>query len=150
MRKFPYHKQEKEYSCGAAAMRMALEFFGMKKSEEEVAKIMGTSWNGGTLNKSFPELAEKLKLNYSVMRNASLDDLKRFLKNGFVVIMGYHYSPRKIGHYSVLKKIGRKNIYFWDPHFGPEHKYSIAHFMNVWKSSPRGDNETHWLFALKK
>ena len=63
--KFPYYKQEREYSCGAAAMRMVLENLGIKKSENEIIKYLGTNKTKGTMNKDFPRLAEKFKLNYS-------------------------------------------------------------------------------------
>jgi len=38
-----YYKQETNYTCGAAAMRMALEFFGIKKTEKRIAKLLSTN-----------------------------------------------------------------------------------------------------------
>ena len=40
---FPFHKQETNYTCGSAAMRMALESAGIKKSEKQVEKLLSTN-----------------------------------------------------------------------------------------------------------
>ena len=155
MEYFPYHKQETKNSCGAASMRMALTFCGIRKSEKEVAKLLETD-NRGTWNKSFPKVAEKFKLNYVVMRNASVDDLKEYKKRGYAIIIGYSYPPEYYGHFSVLKGIDEKNIYFLDPLFGENHKYSISRFNKIWRSATsqeigiKSDKEKHWFFAVKK
>ena len=147
--KFPFHKQETCYTCGAAATRMALEFVGIKKSERQVVKILGTNKIRGTWHRGFPIVAEKFKLIHVSMRNSKIEDLKRYQKDGFAVILCYFLPTEKVDHYSVLKNIDKKFIYFWDPWFGPDHKYSLKYFNNAWKSDPRYDNEKHWFFAIK-
>ena len=82
MARFPFHKQETKYTCGAAAMRMALEFCDIKKSEKQVAKLISTNKVRGTWHKNFAIVAEKFKLNYIAMRNATIDDLKEYQKKG--------------------------------------------------------------------
>lgn len=150
MAQFPFHKQETLYTCGPACMRMALAFCGIKKSEKQIAKLLGTNKVRGTWPKSFPLAAEKFKLSYVSMRNASIADLKEYRGKGFVVIICHLYPPRKIDHYSVLKKIDTKYIYFWDPFFGDEHKHLLSYFKKIWKSDPKYDNEKRWFFAMKK
>ena len=131
-------------------MRMALESCGIKKSEKQIAKLLGTNKVRGTWHKNFPIVAEKFNLNYVVMRNATIDDLKEYKKKGFVVVICYFYPPEKMDHYSVLKKIDNEYIYFWDPFFGEEHKYLLTYFKKIWKSDPKYDNEKCWFFAVKK
>ncbi|KYK26702.1 hypothetical protein AYK26_07125 [Euryarchaeota archaeon SM23-78] len=150
MTRFPFHKQETKYTCGAAAMRMALEFCGIKKSEKQVAKLLGTNKVRGTWHKNFPIVAEKFKLNHVSLRNATIDNLKEYQKKGFAIIICYFYPPEKVDHYSVLKNIDAKNIYFHDPFFGDEHKYLLTYFKKIWKSDPKYDNEKCWFFAVKK
>ena len=118
MQEIPFYKQETKYTCGPASMRMALEFCGIKKSEKQIAKLLKTNKIRGTWHKSFTSVAEKFKLNYIAFRNASISDLKQFQKNGFVIILCYFCKEEEFDHYSVLKKINRKNIYlcrsvFW-------------------------------------
>jgi len=150
MVQFPFHKQETKYTCGAAAMRMALEFCGIKKSEKQVAKLLNTNKVRGTWHKNFPSVAEKFKLNYTSMRHATINDLKEFQKKDYAVIICYLYPPEKVDHYSVLKKIDKRLIYFWDPFFGDMHKYLLSYFKKIWKSDPKYDNEKCWFFAIKK
>lgn len=146
---FPFHKQEKKYTCGAASMRMVLEKVGVKKSEKQVEKLLRTNKIRGTWHKNFPRLVERYRLNYTCMRNATINDLKEYYQGGFTIILCYFISSEKVDHYSLLKKIDNKYIYLWDPWFGPEHKYSLSQFKKVWKSDPKYDNEKSWFFAIK-
>lgn len=150
MAQFPFHKQETNYTCGAASMRMALEFCNIKKSEKQVVKLLRTNKVTGTWHKSFPIIAEKFRLNHISIRNATINDLKECQKKGFAVVICYFYPPEKVGHYCVLNKIDKNFIHLRDPQFGPEHKYSLNYFKKIWKSDPRYDNEKRWFFAVKK
>ncbi|MBN2368173.1 C39 family peptidase, partial [Candidatus Woesearchaeota archaeon] len=38
----PYHAQQTNYTCGTASMRMILEYFGIKKTEKQLARILHT------------------------------------------------------------------------------------------------------------
>src|SRR3989344_6115816 len=117
MVEFPFYKQETKYTCGAAAMRMALEFCGIKKTENRVAKLLGTNKVRGTWHKSFPIVAEKFRLNHISMRDATIKDLREYRKKGYVIIICFFYPYEKFDHYILLKKIGKKYIYFFDPFF---------------------------------
>ncbi|MBU2616822.1 MAG: C39 family peptidase [Nanoarchaeota archaeon] len=150
MVKFPFYKQETNYTCGAASMRMALEFFGIKKSEKQIAKLLNTNKVRGTWHKDFPLVAERFCLSYVDLRNATIRDLKTYHKKGFVIILCYFFPEKKFDHYSVLKKINERYVYFWDPLFGKNHKYPIKHFKKIWRSDPKYENEKHWFFAVKK
>jgi len=147
---FNYHKQETKYTCGAASMRMALESIGIKKGEKQLVKLLRTNKIRGTRISSFPQLAEKFKLNYTVKRNATIQDLKRYQKEGYVIIVDYFFPKEKVDHYSILRKIDSNFIYFWDPWFGPEHKYNLSYFKKVWKCDLRYDPEKAWFIAIKK
>ncbi|MBI2668105.1 C39 family peptidase [Candidatus Woesearchaeota archaeon] len=147
---FQFYKQETKYTCGAAAMRMALEFFGIRRSEKQLAKLLGTNKVSGTWYKDLGAVAEKFELNYISMRNSTFKDLKEYQKKGFIIIILYFSPKNKIAHLSVLRKIDSKNIYFWDPWFGPEHKYGLKYFEKIWRCDPRYGSEKRWFFAMKK
>ena len=150
-RKFPYHEQEKSYTCGAASMRMALEYLGIKKTEKQVVRLLGTNKVKGTWEEDFPKLVEKYRLNYVVKHRGSISDLKRLHKNGYVVIVCY-YPGDKIDHYSVIKKIDNKKIYLYDPWYGsrggPNESYKLSYFEKIWKTEKEKD--LRWLIAIKK
>jgi ABC-type bacteriocin/lantibiotic exporter with double-glycine peptidase domain len=150
MEDFPFHKQETEWTCGSAVMRMALEQVGIKKSEKQVIKILGTNKVRGTWPREFPRVAEKYKLNYVVKRNASTDDLEYFQKRGYVVIICYYHPKESTDHYAILKSIDSENIYFYDPWFGHKHKYSLNYFNKFWRFDRKFSNGKRWFFAVKK
>ena len=149
-KKFPFHKQETKYTCGAAAMRMVLEFCGIKKSEKQVVKLLGTNKVRGTWLKDFPRLAEKYKLKYVVKSNSTTNDLKKLQRQGYIILICYYHPPQKVDHYSVLRKIDSENIYFWDPWYGPEHKYTLRYFRRIWKSDPKYEKEKAWFIAMER
>ena len=84
----PCYRQGKEWNCGAAAMRMVLQALGFRKSEKELARLLGTSKKSGTRNKAFAELGEKLKLNYCVKRKSSLKELEKMLERIIETLKG--------------------------------------------------------------
>lgn len=147
---FPYHKQERIYTCGPAVMRMVLEACGIKKSEKKLIKLLHTNTIVGTRRSAFPKAAEKYGLNYHVLRYASLDDLRHYFRKRYVIIVGYLYVQEKIGHFAIVKKITKDTMYLYDPWFGPQHKLSSSYFQKLWSSSQRYVNEKRWFIAVKK
>lgn len=152
---FPYHKQETEYSCGAASMRMILEVFNIRKSEKEVAKLIGSSPNHGTWFKDFSKAAKKFKLYYIEKENGKISELKKLVREGYKIIVCYLDLKEKsygivVDHYSVVKRIDDKNVYFWDPWYGNKHKYSVNYFRRIWKSRERPDKADGWFIAIRK
>ncbi|MBI5553220.1 MAG: C39 family peptidase [Candidatus Diapherotrites archaeon] len=148
--RFPFHRQETEYSCGAACMRMALEWAGIPKTEKQVISLLGTRFQHGTNNRDFPRVAEKYRLNYRVGRNASISDIRECLRRHYCVIVCYVYAPEKTGHYSVVKKITANKIHFRDPCLGPAHAYPLPEFRKNWRNGSREDPDQRWFFAVKK
>lgn len=153
MMQIPFYKQETGYTCGAASMRMVLEYFGVKRSESQIAKLMKTNKVRGTWLRYFPRIAEKYKLNYVVKRNASIADLRRLHKKGYAIIVCY--SPGRTDdyttdHYSVVNSINAESIHLLDPYSGPKQKYSLTYFKKMWRCDPKHEDEKRWLFAVKK
>lgn len=146
--RFPYHKQEKPDTCGAACMRMALERFGIVKSEREIEELMDL--NDMPFHDDFAGVAERFKLSYIVKRNSNIKELKSLLRQGYVIILCHFVPEAGIDHYSVLKKIDSKSIHFYDPYRGPKQKLSLKHFKSNWMSNPRDDDEKRWFIAIKR
>jgi predicted double-glycine peptidase len=146
---FPFHLQKTQHTCGPAAMRMVLEYCGIKKSEEEIAALMHTTEKKGTPTENFSRLAKAFDLECITAEHARLQDLKFLRDQNYLVIVCYFYPTEKVDHYSIVKKIQNNHIYFWDPFFGTHHKYFLPYFRNIWRSDPNDDDKKHWFFALK-
>ena len=143
-----FYKQQNFCMCGPACLRMVLAAFGIKKSEETLTKILKKDGEPGTPNRSLPDAAEALKLNYAVQRNASIADLKWSIGKGFVIIVSYFDPVEKVGHFAVIKKVDAKRIHLFDPWYGPNHGYSMKEFLPNWRSG--FDKDKRWFIAIKK
>lgn len=146
-----YFEQERAYTCGPASARMVLASFGVQRKEYHVARVLGTK-KLGTSDDDFIKLAKKYKLQYLYKNTSTLRHLKQLQKDGYKIIVSYWYSPEKIGHYAVLKKIGSKYVHLLDPWVGPKHKYRHSYFQKIWNWSlcAEPDSNRCWFFAVRK
>lgn len=149
-RKLEYSRQTTDYTCGPASIKMVLNYFGFSKSEKELAEIFNTDSKKGTRIKNFISGVRSLEFEYIIKTNSDFKDLRRFQRKGYVVVVCYFIPEENLDHYSVLKKVGIKNIYFFDPWFGKNHKYSKNYFKKIWRCDESFDKEKAWCAALKK
>jgi len=146
--KIPFFRQETDYSCGLASMRMLLGSLDIILTEEELKKPMAYHTRGKAVwHKNFPIFAEKLKLNHVTMRNASENNIVDLIAQDFRVVVAYFIPRIKVDHYSVVNYIDTKSIYLFDPWFGPKHKYTLNYFNKNWHDL---ENEKGWLFGVKR
>src|SRR3989339_271220 len=145
-----YYPQETEYSCGPAAMRIALSGLKIEKSEEELIKLLNTSAKHGTYFQDFILLTKKLKLSYISEANSSISNLTNLIKNKYIIIICYYSKKEQCDHFSVVKKMDKENIYFSDPWFGQNHKYSLSYFQTIWRNIGRPNPAKKWFLAIKK
>lgn len=133
-----YQHQNTDYTCGIACMQMLTGI-----SEQKLIKLMKPNKKTGTMNKAFPELAEKFRLNYIVERNSDWDILKNLHKHGYKLIVCYWIAEEKTGHYAVVKSVGT-GITLMDPYYGAHLKLSKKDFVKKWY----GTEEKRWLFGI--
>jgi ABC-type bacteriocin/lantibiotic exporter with double-glycine peptidase domain len=145
-----YFKQETDYTCGPACMRMIFYSLGISKSEKQITKLLGTNKLRGTRHRDFVSFAEKYKLRYSVNRNATIDELRYYYKQHYKILVCYSHPIEKEGHYAVIRKITPKKITLMDPISGPSHTYSTSYFNKLWKSDMTFEGERSWFMAIKK
>lgn len=142
--KIPYLKQETNYTCGAACMRMILASMNIKKSEKQISNLLKTNKKIGTWHKQIPELAEKYKLDYIIERKGKISDLRKLLKEKWKIIICYIYN--KEPHYSIIKKINWHSIHLINPANKNKDRYLIPSFKKRW----RDKEDKKWFAALKK
>lgn len=150
MKNIPYYEQETVYTCGAAAMRMALAGLGIKKSEKAIAKLLATNTRVGTRHRAFPAAAEALKLQYIVRRNADMLDVRRALNEGYIVITCYYLTDEKVSHYAVVKRVTRDAIHLLDPAYGKNRAIARSEFIRLWDVMVGTDREYGWFFGVKR
>ncbi len=131
--KVPYHHQKNCYFCGPTSLKIVLEKFGVKRTEKELARIAGTSEKDGTSHCGMIKACRKFGFSCFVHENANLRNIESFLKAGLPVISDWTDSESKTGHYSVITEIGKKNVFFCDPWYGPAYAVERKTFEKFWK-----------------
>lgn len=157
----PYFKQETLYSCGAAACRMYLSYYGIDKSESEIADALGIMPEEGCRCDRLRDyladsgLAVELKSGFSRPEEA-IQTLKSALMVKIPVIVevnrdiydnvtprmkiktrwetptkGYSY------HFVVLTGFSEDHIYFNDPHEAiGQNRLPVDQFIEAFYDTP--------------
>ena len=127
-------------SCGPAVLKMILEFYGIKKSEIELANIAGTTKKAGTEISQLQKTFRHFGLKTQIKINSTYADLYKYFKKGIPVIVGWYTRGKKEdpdnimadGHYSVVIGLDKKFIYLQDPEIGGIRKLTRNGFLVVW------------------
>jgi ABC-type bacteriocin/lantibiotic exporter with double-glycine peptidase domain len=125
----PYEQTKSGY-CGPASLKMVLDFYGIKKTEKDLAKITGASMKEGMAVDGFKKAAEFFNLKIIVKDFADFRDIEFYLKKKIPVIVGWFLIDD--GHYSVVVNLDKDYIYLADPEAGKIKKLKRDIFKRVW------------------
>ena len=126
--------------CGPASMKIVLDYYGTKKSEQELARLTGLVQGLGVDDKSIVRAVELLGFKAQIKNESTFNDIEEWLKKGVPVIVNWFtrgrcdYDDSKVadGHYSVVFGLDDEHIYLQDPETGGERKIKREDFMKVW------------------
>ncbi len=126
--------------CGPASLKIVLDYYGLEKSEEELAEMCHRDSDLGVDAKAIKEAAEKLGFEVEIKNNASFDDVSKWLDKKVPVIVNwftrgrYDYPEDEVadGHYSVVAGLDENFIYLQDPEVGRMRKIARDDFYRVW------------------
>ncbi|MEI6296405.1 MAG: C39 family peptidase [bacterium] len=126
--------------CGPASLKIVLNYYGIDKTEKEIAKIAGLVKGIGVDDKGIVKAVEFFGLKAEIKNECDFKDIENWLKKGVPVIVDWFtrgrsdYDDSEVadGHYSVAFGIDDKNIYLQDPEIGHERKIDKEDFMKVW------------------
>ena len=130
--------------CGPASLKMVLDYYGVTKSEKELAEMLKCDPERGTDDKSITEVAKKLGFKVEIKNNASFEDIKAWLDKKIPLIVDwfsrgrYDYPEDDVadGHYSVVIGLDEEFIYLQDPEIGRMRKIKRGDFLRVWFDFP--------------
>jgi predicted double-glycine peptidase len=145
-----FFKQETEWTCGPAVWRMILNSMGHKRTENELVNILKSNSSTGTSYSRFKKIAECYKMDYIEGSGKGTESIKTLIESGYTVIVCYYIPEEREDHYSIVKRIDSKFIYFIDPWYGPQHRYRLNQFLKVWHMHPRDKKTDEWYFAVRK
>lgn len=110
-------KQLTSWSCGPAALRTIFNYYKIKVSEKELI-LLGDIGREGTDFQTMKNLAKDFEFSFYSKSNGSLEGIKKFLKEGYPVLVCYQMGNNKSGHnghYSVMYDIDDSFVYIADP-----------------------------------
>ncbi len=126
--------------CGPASLKIVLNYYGIEKSEKELAELM--SWNEelGVDDFGIKKAAEKFGFKVEIQENCDFDDIEKWLKKKVPVIVNWFtrgrndYSDSAVadGHNSVVTGLDEDFIYLQDPEIGKIRRLERDDFMSVW------------------
>lgn len=126
--------------CGPAVIKMVLGFYGIEKSEDEVATLSNKDDDLGIGDKDIKRALEGEGLKVEIKNFASFDDIQAVLDKKSPVIVSWmtrgrnDYDEDEVadGHYSVVVGLDEKYIYLQDPEVGRVRKITKKNFIRVW------------------
>lgn len=122
--------------CGPASLKMVFDYYGVRTSEKEIAKMAGSCRDRGTNMQGMIKAAQHFGFHAFSKQRSSISDLKYFVQKGIPVIVDWFFVNE--GHYSVVVDIDSKNISLMDPTlrnmriYVRRRKLPIAAFLKVW------------------
>jgi len=136
----PFQETLNADMCGPASLKIVLDYYGVNKTEKELAQLTGWVSGLGIDDVGIVKVAKSLGLKVEIKNESSFADIERWLNKGVPVIVdwftrgrrGYDDSVMADGHYSVVVGLDDEYIYLQDPEIGGERKIKKEDFMRVW------------------
>jgi len=136
----PFQETLNSGYCGPASLKILLSYYGIEKSEKELAKLCKTKKGLGTKSKEIERAAKRFGFKVRIKDNSNFKDIERWLNKKVPVIVdwftrgGSDYDDCNIAtsHYSVVEGLDDKFIYLQDPEIGKIRKLEREDFMMVW------------------
>jgi len=130
--------------CGPASLKIALSYYGIDKSERELAKMLNWNKESGINDADILRVAKQLGFQTKLKRNSNFADIEKWLDKKAPVIVNWFtrgrsdYSDSEIaeGHYSVVSGLDDNHIYLQDPEIGKVRKIKRDDFLKVWFDFP--------------
>ncbi|MGV8152346.1 MAG: cysteine peptidase family C39 domain-containing protein [Candidatus Nanoarchaeia archaeon] len=126
--------QQREGLCGPASLKIVLSSFGINKSEKELAKKMKCT-KAGVEAEEILKIAKKLGLKGYIKEKATIEDIKKELKNNHKRII-VDWFLEDDGHFSVVSSMDKENIYLQDPDIGCIRAIRLDIFNRIWFDFP--------------
>lgn len=136
----PFQETLNASMCGPASLKIVLSYYGIEKSEEELARLCKTDDELGTNDDGISEVAKNFGFNVEIKNNSNLNDIEDWLQKDVPVIVNWFtrgridYTDSDVadGHYSVVCGMDDEYIYLQDPEIGGIRKLEKEDFMTVW------------------
>ncbi|MFZ5955117.1 MAG: cysteine peptidase family C39 domain-containing protein [Nanoarchaeota archaeon] len=126
----PFHQRDGH--CGPASLKIVLEEFGISATEKKIASLSRYTNIGGTTAQNLVKAAKVFGIKGIIKDNADLKDIKKYIDKNCEIII--EWFSEDDGHFSVITKIDKENVYLLDPELGHLRAMRNDIFKRVWFS----------------
>jgi ABC-type bacteriocin/lantibiotic exporter with double-glycine peptidase domain len=111
-----YFKQETNYTCGCASIRICLSALNMDVVDEKtLINVLQTTPNKGTDKENIINYFKNLNLNVIYENNSNIERVINLFNDGFIIILLVSVD---VPHIVVLNNIDNHQLKIFDPYFG--------------------------------
>lgn len=143
----PFYKQETDFSCGPAVLRMIFEYFGKNYSEQYLIASLAASANDGTRHGKLLDTVRRHGFYALVSEGASLGDARQFVEDKKIPVIVNFIDPQdKEGHYAVVVGMNNSHIFLNDPERGEKYSMDVRNFEAAWKNG--FEDGERWMMAV--
>lgn len=128
----PY--RQKPGYCGPASLKMVLDFYGTRLSEDDLAELSGATNKHGATADGIKSAAEQSGFQVFIKDDATFADIASYLERQIPVIVDWFSTDD--GHYSVVVGLDSDNIYLQDPELGGLRTLDRETFFRIWFDFP--------------
>jgi ABC-type bacteriocin/lantibiotic exporter with double-glycine peptidase domain len=115
--------------CGPTALKMVLDFYGIKKSQKEIGRLSNVD-EDGTEPWELLQAAKLYGISGEYIVGCSIEKLKSFISQGIPIIVDFQGNQG--GHYSVVVGFEDGQIYLADPQSGKIVSFLEEEFRERW------------------
>ncbi|OHA60085.1 MAG: hypothetical protein A2589_00140 [Candidatus Vogelbacteria bacterium RIFOXYD1_FULL_46_19] len=144
----PYYKQDKVYTCAAAALQSVLGHWGCHKSEAWLERKLKTDPRHGVSHRRLEGVSRQLGFACTFAGRGSLALIGYYLKKGSPVMVNYIEPATNQGHYAVVVGLSETEVILNDPWLGERFKLKQNEFMRRWHNGRK--NSKHWMLVLRR
>jgi ABC-type bacteriocin/lantibiotic exporter with double-glycine peptidase domain len=120
--------QSDDSLCGVTSCRSILYYFGIDKTEQEIAIACNHSYELGCSNEDMVKALEYFGLGARIFKSCTLNDLHYWNRHRVPVIVDFFTDN---GHSGIVVDVN-KDVWILDPWDGEIHKYSAEVFQRIW------------------
>lgn len=144
----PYVAQRFDFTCGPAAVRMVLGYFGITVGPLRAWWYTRVRRTTGTSRRNLMRAFRAAGLHVHAHHSSSVAELRSFVERGVPVVVNYREPDNDEGHYAVVIGVSKKHILLRDPYHGPRFALEIPIFRRRWLGSrPR---HQRWMLAAMR
>lgn len=136
----PFQETLHKSYCGPACLKIVLSYYGIRKTEKELARITGWKKDIGINEQGIKKVAGSFGFKVEIKNNSSFKDVEKWVNKGVPIIVAWFTKGRSDypesevadGHYSVVAGLDNHYIYLQDPEIGRIRKLKRDDFKRVW------------------